>query len=185
MHNWYEGVLQHHFRYRWNINGSKKAEDTSDDNSQSDGGSVEEDNTITATSLSNPEKEELIRAIHEVIVPTGITPMPKGLGESKNGKLKAAEWHSLFAFHLPLAVLDVFVNFDDIDGSLLAQENTLKNICSLIECTHLVSSREITDRCSKKFAENYQIYMDTSRLVFPKSRILPNHHYALHIPAQL
>jgi hypothetical protein len=95
MHNWYEGVLQHHFCYRWNINGSKKAEDNSDDESQSDGWSVEEDETITATSLSNSEKEELIQAMHEVIVPTVITPMPKGLGKSKNGKLKDAEWHSL------------------------------------------------------------------------------------------
>jgi hypothetical protein len=114
MHNWYKGVLQHHFFYRWNINGSKKAEDTSNGNSQSDGVSVEEDDTIAATSLSNPEKEELIRAIQEVIFPNGIMPMPKGLGKSKNGKLKATEWHSLFAFHLPLAVLDIFVNFDDI-----------------------------------------------------------------------
>jgi hypothetical protein len=68
---------------------------------------------------------------------------------------------------------------------LLAQENTLKNICLLIECMHLVSSREITNRCSKKFAKNYQVYPDTSRLVFSKSRILPNHHYALHIPAKI
>ncbi|KNZ62491.1 hypothetical protein VP01_1264g7 [Puccinia sorghi] len=44
-------------------------------------------------------KNRLIGVILEVIVPAGITRMPKGFGNTNNGKLKS-EWHTLYSTYL-------------------------------------------------------------------------------------
>ncbi|KNZ44494.1 hypothetical protein VP01_9104g1, partial [Puccinia sorghi] len=48
------------------------------------------------------------RLLPTFIVPPGIASLPKGVGTASNGKLKASEWHSLFAKHLPLVSLKAF-----------------------------------------------------------------------------
>jgi hypothetical protein len=44
--------------------------------------------------------------------------MPRGFGTAKNGKLKASEWQTLFAIHLPLAVLDALIDSEEVDDVL-------------------------------------------------------------------
>ncbi|KNZ60361.1 hypothetical protein VP01_15657g1, partial [Puccinia sorghi] len=57
-------------------------------------------------------KNRLIGAILEVIVPAGITRMPKDFGKAKIGKLKASEWHTLYSIYLPMCSLNVFIGRD-------------------------------------------------------------------------
>ncbi|KAG0149028.1 hypothetical protein CROQUDRAFT_33774, partial [Cronartium quercuum f. sp. fusiforme G11] len=52
---------------------------------------------------------KILKNLQQVVVPHGTTRIPKGLGTKENGKLKASEWHALFATHFPLATLDVFI----------------------------------------------------------------------------
>ncbi|KNZ60550.1 hypothetical protein VP01_15387g1, partial [Puccinia sorghi] len=107
MHNWYEGVLQHHFRIQWGFNIKVKdqdSENTNEDKSDSDN-IPDENSTLTIT-----EKENLQKLLPTVIVPPGIAAIPKGVGTASNGKLKASEWHSLFAKNLPLVALEAFGN---------------------------------------------------------------------------
>ncbi|KAH9809365.1 hypothetical protein DFH28DRAFT_841068, partial [Melampsora americana] len=51
----------------------------------------------------------ILRNLREVKVPRGVTRIPNGLGTVANGKLKASEWHALFATHLPLAAIELFI----------------------------------------------------------------------------
>ncbi|KAA1086847.1 hypothetical protein PGT21_013268 [Puccinia graminis f. sp. tritici] len=37
----------------------------------------------------------------------------------------------------------------------------------------------------KKLSKAYRLYTKTSKLVFESPNIVPNHHYALHLPEQL
>ncbi|KAH9808151.1 hypothetical protein DFH28DRAFT_936399 [Melampsora americana] len=106
--------------------------------------------------------------------------MPKGIGTKSNGKLKASEWHSLFSKHLPLIALDVF-------GSKWSPNDhqrkrlVLENLVSLVECTHFVENKNITEDDTWKFEIDYAKYCKTSATLFPGISIRPNHHYALHI----
>ncbi|MBW0488319.1 hypothetical protein O181_028034 [Austropuccinia psidii MF-1] len=114
LHNWYKGVLQHHFCFCWGINGlsncgfKESAVDAILDTSNNSISENEE--TPTIVELFNIKvKKKLISSIIEIVVPSQITHMPKQLGSAQNGKLKASEWHSLFAIHLPLVFLDILV----------------------------------------------------------------------------
>ncbi|KNZ56865.1 hypothetical protein VP01_22g4 [Puccinia sorghi] len=112
MHNWFEGVLQHHFRFRWGFNGNYTT-DTSED-----GNKAEIEEAYGGTFWSVAQKKRLVAFVLEVVVPSGVTQMPKGFGSVKNGKLKASEWHTLFAIHLPLAAISVFCESKVVDECL-------------------------------------------------------------------
>ncbi|POW20390.1 hypothetical protein PSHT_03580 [Puccinia striiformis] len=64
-------------------------------------------------------------------------------------------------------------------------QNLLLNFSSLVICTNIVSLKSINDSDSNKLAEAYSLYTETSKLVFDSPKILPNHHYALHLPEQM
>ncbi|KNZ50353.1 hypothetical protein VP01_4471g1, partial [Puccinia sorghi] len=136
MHNWFEGVLQHHFWFRWGLNGtpalggSEEGNDllesdyyTTENNSNGEG-------PIVSNFWSDTMKNRLIGAILEVIVPAGITRMPKGFGKAKNGKLKASEWHTLYLIYLPMCSLNIFIG-RDVEESLIRNEDAINNICAL------------------------------------------------------
>ncbi|KNZ59218.1 hypothetical protein VP01_1781g7, partial [Puccinia sorghi] len=197
MHNWFEGVLQHHFRYRWGINGNfdKQTErqvgegeaETSDyltEEATHDEGD-EYDFGPGRSFWTTDQKKKLISSVLEVVVPTGVTHMPKGLGTSKNGKLKASEWHALFAIHLPLAAMSVFIESAAINECLAKNEDAIENFTALVRCTNIVSSDKVHDNEIDNFTFEYSKYTATAANIFANIKILPNHHYALHIPDQM
>ncbi|MBW0475259.1 hypothetical protein O181_014974 [Austropuccinia psidii MF-1] len=108
MHNWFEGVLQHHFWRCWKF-GMSPIEQESDVNlhdSEEEAKSM--DYEIHETwSFKSKEEEHIKRAISDVKFLAGIMKVPFAIGESKTGKLKASEWHSLFSLYLPLAIMDI------------------------------------------------------------------------------
>ncbi|KAG0139791.1 hypothetical protein CROQUDRAFT_54218 [Cronartium quercuum f. sp. fusiforme G11] len=58
-------------------------------------------------------KEDIIffqKRLRDVVLPTGITRLPSNLGELNHGTLKASQWHSLFAYIIPLIVLELYVS---------------------------------------------------------------------------
>ncbi|MBW0557442.1 hypothetical protein O181_097157 [Austropuccinia psidii MF-1] len=187
MHNWYEGVLQHHFQYRWgfdliDIGRRSMFEDDSD----------EEEDAVFRMDVDNDEemgaevgylseelKEKIRKRIQEVVVPKGVTRIPREVGSAGNGKLKASEWRALFGIYIPLAVLDVFWNV----GS--NKYNLLINTGALIECTRILGATSNVPEDSVRFGQTYQSYQQTSKVMFPNLRVTPNHHYAMHFPDQL
>jgi hypothetical protein len=118
------------------------------------------------------------------VVPRGVTQVPPNLGDPKHGKLKASEWHSLFSTYLPLTLIDFFVKnpAECVPGAL---GNMLLNFSSLVICTNIVSLKSVDHTDSNKLSEAYRLYTETSKLVFDSPKIVPNHHYALHLPEQL
>jgi hypothetical protein len=199
MHNWFEGVLQHHVQYQWGLNGNldqKPNVTPTRDASKAESGNytTETDGDSRAEGYENKsepgwwdvsQKKTLIRAVLKVAVPAGITQMPQGFGTAKNGKLKASEWHALFAIHLPLAVLDVLIDSKDIDDVLNQKTDAINNVCALVHFTNIVSARTVKPEDCELFKHKYKTYTTTSARIFPNLKILPNHHYALHIPKQM
>ncbi|KAI7964338.1 hypothetical protein MJO29_004765 [Puccinia striiformis f. sp. tritici] len=212
MHNWLEGVLQHHFRYRWGFKycpptPSRKRKN---DNSRSSRASTrrnlsaaESDSAFHYDKSPSTEDDdddipleeghlftqgdiELFRKYAlDVVLPSTIDSLPVNLGEAKAGKLKASQWYTLFAYVVPLVILDIFldkINNIDKDSNRF---KTVLNSGLLVQCTHLVSASSFKSHHTTRFGINYQKYCSTSAEIFPGLKILPNHHYALHIPQQM
>ncbi|KAG0150705.1 hypothetical protein CROQUDRAFT_676435 [Cronartium quercuum f. sp. fusiforme G11] len=62
-------------------------------------------------------KEDILffrKHLQDVMLPTGIPGMPPNLGDAKAGSLKASQWHSLFAFIIPLIIVELYVA-DDVE----------------------------------------------------------------------
>ncbi|KAG0141746.1 hypothetical protein CROQUDRAFT_98418 [Cronartium quercuum f. sp. fusiforme G11] len=144
MHNWFEGVLATHFCYQWVF--SLKVELTTQELEEMIDPLNDEDLKSGEGWLSKNVIKLILQNLQEVKSPQGLTRCPKGLGTKANGKLKASEWHALFSTHLPLAVLDIFIN----DYNKVLKNTTddyllklLLNFCTLVECTHIVASKKI------------------------------------------
>ncbi|MBW0588466.1 hypothetical protein O181_128181, partial [Austropuccinia psidii MF-1] len=111
--------------------------------------------------------------------------MPKRVGTAQNGKLKSSEWHSLFSIHLPLAFIETLVKFQTFDDDMVRYQSVLENLCCLIGCTNIISLKSYTNDDPISFQKDYEKYTKTSEIVFSNHKVLPNHHYALHIPDQM
>jgi hypothetical protein len=134
--------------------------------------------------FSTNEMEFFRLALAEVVLPTSVGCLPSQLGNAKCGKLKASQWYTLFVYVIPLIVADIFVT--NINRIVESSNRALimENIACLIQCTHIVNSRRIKDVHRKRFEDSYERYTLTSQKIFQHLSILPNHHYALHVPQQ-
>lgn len=202
MHNWLEGVLQHHFRYRWGFKGKAKIimktkrgalESEEDESSESEdermAGSWDDDFDLkegTDESLfSESELNDFRALLQNVVVPAGVESIPKNLGDVSHGKLKAAQWKSLFLYYIPLVILELQVLDVDDFPTLSTRHLIVRNIASLVQCTQIVLAKSVSEFGVDQFRKMYNVYGETSSKLFNDKRVLPNHHYALHIPEMM
>lgn len=121
----------------------------------------------------------------KVLLPLGLPKLPPNLGEERHGKLKASQWYCLFAYVIPLVIWDLYIdNVRDIDKNS-NRGKFFTNTANLMQCTHILFSRKLTASLIKRFEVNYQAYCDTAPDLFDHVKVLPNHHFALHIPDQM
>ncbi|KNZ58948.1 hypothetical protein VP01_1828g6 [Puccinia sorghi] len=212
MHNWLEGVLQAHWRYRWKFvaqNQSKQPKRTQPRNQPSrkrrrrgmdmnstatSSGSTDADTEDTDMVLgggvegghfSQEDITQFRQAMINVVLPSGLARLPTNLGEERHGKLKAAQWYSLFAYIIPLVIFDLYL--EDIEN-INTQSNRAKfimNTAYLMQCTHVLFAREITAAKINRFESNYKKYSDSVASLFGDVKVQPNHHCSLHIPDQI
>ncbi|MBW0567962.1 hypothetical protein O181_107677, partial [Austropuccinia psidii MF-1] len=129
--------------------------------------------------LSNNMKKKIRTRIDEVIVPKGVTCITSQFGEAANGKLKASKWRVLFSVYIPLVFLDFFLENKPHNILLLV------NTGALLQCTEIVRAKTITKDDAALFTQQYELYQITSNEIYPRIRVMPNHHYSMHIPEQL
>ncbi|MBW0522695.1 hypothetical protein O181_062410 [Austropuccinia psidii MF-1] len=188
LHNWYEGVLQHHFRYQW-VFDSEVIKNKAKNSEVSDSGpdtlmennlqSENEDRLDIKCYLPQEVINRLKKLLNEVVVPEGICCIPVGIGTASNGKLKANKWLVLFSIYLPLTILDIFWDLGPKNHLLLI------NISALIQCTQIFGAQSVTQEDGQLFFQAYNTYQTASNVLFPNVRTTPNYHYAMHIPEQL
>ncbi|MBW0529106.1 hypothetical protein O181_068821 [Austropuccinia psidii MF-1] len=187
IHNWFEGILQHHLNDQWgfarnlerrhdssagNSNLGSEAMDSSQNNYQS-----------KKFSFSDSNKKTLISHIYEVVVPNVVTRIQKRLGESHCGRLKASEFNALVNIYIPLAALDVL--FSDQQDFNFDLEQFMINLCALVQFTSIVTSKALNKDDSIKSLQTYEVYRETSSELFENVKLNPNHHYTMHLPDHL
>lgn len=216
MHNWFEGVLHHHFRYRWGfvlytrdqkLKIKKRRPRGSDEINQArnpqrkivyeegGGNTMDVDDEMdheTDTSESDVDAEldagwdgglfskakiKFFRnRMRDLVLPNGISRLPLNLGESNAGSLKAAQWHSLFAYVIPLIIPELYVT--DVE-QLKKNSNRLKillNIGALCQCTNILCAKKVSEFKANHFKYYYKKYSKSSREIFSTLSIKPNHH---------
>lgn len=198
MHNWLEGILQHHWRYQWGFKGKKKEsgafkendddmEESEDNLENLDGweSNFDMQHQTEATLFSERDREDFNQLLKDVVLPSGIDRVPLNLGDAQHGKLKAAQWKTLFIYVIPLIIPELLVlNVDDFkktSNRLLI----LENVAKLCRCTQIVLAQKLTEADIEEFRKMYDCYNKTSKGLFNEARVLPNHHFALHYPEQM
>ncbi|MBW0486420.1 hypothetical protein O181_026135 [Austropuccinia psidii MF-1] len=120
----------------------------------------------------------------EMIMPSGSKKIPFNLGASKDGRLKAAQWLSLFTLVIPIIIPEMFVNHSTIDMKS-NQGKFLQSTGYLVQCTRIVCAKMIQEGHAGRFYRAYNHYTDSSKAFFNNPKIKPNRHYALHISKQI
>ncbi|MBW0555620.1 hypothetical protein O181_095335 [Austropuccinia psidii MF-1] len=161
LHNWYEGILQHHFCYRWGFDTAiiKKEKHQpgisgyeSDELMENCTQSENEDSLTISVYLSQEVINKLKKQLSKVVVPKGVCHIPGGIGTAQNGKLKGNEWSVLFNIYLPLTVLDVFWDLGPKNHLVLI------NIGALIQCNKIVGAQWVTEEDGQLFRKAYDTY---------------------------
>ncbi|MBW0496503.1 hypothetical protein O181_036218 [Austropuccinia psidii MF-1] len=189
MHNWYKGVLQHHLRFWWGFDSAFVKEVLIDnERSEADSDTMDIDDYESSNEeigevkngfLSNNMKNKIRTKIGEVIVPKGVTCITSQFGEAANGKLKASEWRVLFSVYIPLVFLDCFLENEPHNILILV------NTGALLQCTEIAGAKTITKDDAALFSQQYELYQSTANEIYPRIKVMPNHHYSMHIPDQL
>ncbi|MBW0487646.1 hypothetical protein O181_027361, partial [Austropuccinia psidii MF-1] len=208
LHNWLEGVLAEHFRFRWGFQDdaqekkralnqkSKKNKRRCVGNfegrsldSNGDSSECEDDLGLgqgIGGGFFTSENIEMFRyLLQDIVLPSGIGKIPKNLGASKNGRLKASDWLTLFTLIIPLVVLEMFFEGEDPIEIKSNRALFLQNTGDLVQCTRIACTKTIKEGHAGRFANAYERYTKSSKRLFNNPIIKPNHHYALHIPQQL
>ncbi|KNZ63838.1 hypothetical protein VP01_1095g5 [Puccinia sorghi] len=155
----------------------------------SDGTDNEDDNIFLdagpmGSLFSEDGIEQFFSSMKDVILPSGLSKLPPNLAKEKHGQLSAVQWYILFAYVVPLVIFDFCV---DKLSKLEKESNHCKFSYSagyLVQCTHIVCSRNLSKCSIKRFEINYKHRLSI-RDLFPEAKVVPNHHFALNIPEQL
>ncbi|KAG0147200.1 hypothetical protein CROQUDRAFT_699672, partial [Cronartium quercuum f. sp. fusiforme G11] len=135
--------------------------------------------------FSENDRLQLLSLLREVVIPSRIETIPLNLGEASHGKLKAAQWASLFLYYIPLVIVEILVA--DVEDFHINSNRSMimENTSSLIQCTQIVLSKAVTKASIDQFELMYSRYIDSSKNIFKIKSFWPNHHYALHIPEMM
>ncbi|KAG8832306.1 hypothetical protein FRC17_001536, partial [Serendipita sp. 399] len=118
--------------------------------------------------------DELQSDISCIVTPSWITRLRPGFGEKANGKVKAAEWQSLFAIYLPITLLRLW---SQREGKLLH----LKAILALTIVVNIVNSTTLSEETIQLYEKTIRYYLTLIRALSGRDLLVVNHHLALHI----
>lgn len=131
------------------------------------------------------DSQTALERIHDVIrnavTPAWVTNPPADTGLPRAGTLKAAHWRTLFAIHVPLALLSLWKV-----GSPIAAENALDMESVLSTSMHLtcasimMSKNRLTPLRRDSFRNSLRKHVIGLKENFP-GFLLPSHHLAFHI----
>lgn len=152
--------------------------------------SVDAGTTITVEQdglLGNREWREVRKGIEVTRRPVWQESPPPQLGMKSQGKLKADQWRTLMEFDLPVTLVIMWaVGLDESaawaqDRRLLVVESTMLLATALRWATSNRTSQHHVDL----YMENIRAYLATLRILFPETKLKPNHHNALYLGEML
>ncbi|KIY61700.1 hypothetical protein CYLTODRAFT_477169 [Cylindrobasidium torrendii FP15055 ss-10] len=136
--------------------------------------------------LRRPQLLDAIRnCIRTVSMPTWLHRPPGNLGEASHGKLKAADYLTLFTVILPLILPELWTDPPIDPEERMAERSTtlaehLDSFYNLSAATFIVTDFKTSDADADTFTAQYIAYRTSMKQLFPTVSSVPNHHYAMH-----
>jgi len=127
------------------------------------------------------EEIEFIRqAIADMIFPGWFDCPPSNIGQKSHGKLKAIHWYNLFCRCFPHSLIEMWTKSPSPRRSEL-----LQNYCDAAISSNYVSSFTTSPLLADLFLDHFVAYRQSLQSLWPNSASVPNHHYAMHLSAQM
>ncbi|MBW0547979.1 hypothetical protein O181_087694 [Austropuccinia psidii MF-1] len=185
LHNWLEGVLAEHFRFRWGFQDEMQEkkrglkEETRKEKKrclnnheedelgqESDGSQIEDDfllgQGMGGGLFTGDDIKRFQYLLEDLVLPTGIGKGPKTLGAAKNGRLKASDWLTLFTLVIPLIILEIVFEGQEAISPKLNQALFLQNTGDLVQCTRIACTKAVREGHAGRFANAYSRYTQSS-----------------------
>ncbi|KIY61093.1 hypothetical protein CYLTODRAFT_480573, partial [Cylindrobasidium torrendii FP15055 ss-10] len=154
--------------------------DEEDNSDEEDGGAATdeyEDPGLSENDAMSDDGLHLIRqCISTVLLPTWVHRPPSNLGEASHGKLKAADYLSLFAIIFPLSLPEVH----PLPGVRTNKQQQLEMFYHLAASTFIVTDFKTSEADADIYTYHYVAYRKDLQRLFPATQSVPNHHYAMH-----
>ena len=131
--------------------------------------------------MSAEEIEQLHSDFSNMISPSWLTPIPTNLGKVNHGKLKADQWRTLGMTYLPVSLIRLWGPLEKDDH----RSQILSVTISLISAVIIASSRTTSQEKADLYLHHMTNYVNGLRDLFPRYKIRPNHHMALHLAEYL
>jgi hypothetical protein len=123
--------------------------------------------------ITKNDLSEIQVDIGRIIVPSWITKLSRGFGEKSNGKVKAAEWRSLFSIYLPMTLSRLWINST-------SHTLHLKALLSLSIIVNIVVSRRISRATVELYNQAIRFYLLLISTL-ENNNLVVSHHLALHL----
>ncbi|KAJ3766154.1 hypothetical protein FB446DRAFT_654216 [Lentinula raphanica] len=128
---------------------------------------------------------ELLKRLHCTIqnttIPTWISKPPSQVGLPDQGTLKADHWRTLFAVHLPLAELSLWIKTSPISSEDPTDMASVLETSMSLTCASLtIVKNRLTPERREFFRQAFRKHIMGLKKNFP-GFLLPSHHLAFHI----
>ncbi|RDB30843.1 hypothetical protein Hypma_005801 [Hypsizygus marmoreus] len=125
--------------------------------------------------------EEVQADIAKTILPTWIGRAPSNIGSPGHGKLSADQWRTLCTIHLPITLTRLWTRSDAPES----RRGMLVNFLDLVTAVIYGTPRQLSQKWIQLYEHYIFRYANGLFTSFPDITLVPNQHYALHLPTVL
>jgi hypothetical protein len=125
--------------------------------------------------FDRPVLAHVNRCLKRICIPTWIKRAVPVLGKASFGRLKADEWRNLFTIQLPLIMPFIW------NDNHSASESLLHNFAHLVSLVNLATKRTMNTEHVRKYRHHIHEYIKSCIILFPDTKLAPNHHMAFHL----
>ncbi|OBZ66279.1 hypothetical protein A0H81_13832 [Grifola frondosa] len=128
------------------------------------------------SAIGRQTMEEFLKDRSRMELPSWVTAAPMGFGTTRYGKLSADQWKTVGTINLPVTLIRTW-------GSEKGRRlDMLQNFMEAVEAIEVIGLREINASHIQIAEQSMQRYLKSLIVLYKDAKILPNHHFALHLP---
>ncbi|KAF6755596.1 hypothetical protein DFP72DRAFT_811306, partial [Ephemerocybe angulata] len=117
----------------------------------------------------------------KTMLPRWVDPAPARVGQKKQGKLSADQWRSFCTVHLVISLIRLWGNLPKDSRWYQMLTNFLDLVTAVEIAGMLVTSPEHISAYTTSMTR----YLINMKALYKEAVVVPNHHFALHIPDYL
>ncbi|KAI0089954.1 hypothetical protein BDY19DRAFT_888596 [Irpex rosettiformis] len=126
--------------------------------------------------LTQPLLMTIREDISRTRLPSWATPPSRNFGDVSQGKLKAAEWHTIATVSLLITLVRLWGGA----SATKRQKQMLENFLYLVSAVRVGTEKPMCQELAENFDHYFYEYLQTLRKSFEQD-LVPNHHLALHL----